>query len=452
MMQCLGLFRRSGSLRKSSLTHLDSLTDLPNRLLLTDRLSQAIARARRQQERFAVLCMEIDRSDHANNSLSDLVGDELQLSIGKRLTAGVRLTDTVSRPAGDEFVVLLTGVTHEKYIAASAQQMLASVGQPHRIGENQVRVTASIGICVYPDDGTDAEALLENAHAAMLSAKNQGSNCYGFFKSHRNERAFERRCVENDLRNSLDRHEFELHYAPKVDFYTGATVGAEALVRWRRPMRGVALPPEFMSVAKQTGYVIPIGMWALRKVCQQTRNWLEAKLEAIPVSIDISATELRSRDFVQDVRAILHETGLDPRYLEFEVAEIALVKDLQSTSTVLHSLKDMGVQIALDNYGTGTSSLTYLKRVPVDALKIDSSLVRGLCINSSDSDIVDAVISAGRSFHLRVVAEGVETHQQFLSLQKQRCNEGQGGYFGAALPANEFAKFLEPASYASPNM
>jgi diguanylate cyclase len=257
-----------------------------------------------------------------------------------------------------------------------------------------------------------------------------------------NERTIERRFLECGLRHALEREEFVLHYQPQMDLRTEAIVGAEALIRWRRPKRGIALPAEFMSVAEQSGYIIQIGLWALREACRQARSWRDAGLASIPVAISISAIELRSRSFVESVRAILLETGMEPQCLELEITELALMKDWQSIAAVLHALRNMGVQLALDHFGTGSSSLTHLKRFPVDALKIDESLVRGLrtCDNEA---IVDAVISAGKSFHLRVIAQGIETREQFVALQRLQCLEGQGPYFREPVAANEFTRLLE---------
>jgi EAL domain-containing protein (putative c-di-GMP-specific phosphodiesterase class I) len=328
----------------------------------------------------------------------------------------------------------VTYVAHEDQAALIAQKVLAAVDEPHLVG--------SIGIGIYPDDGTDAQMLLENANAAMSIAKSQGSNGYAFFKPHLNERAIERRFVESGLRHALGRQEFVLHYEPTIDLYTGAMVGAEALIRWNRPARGMAPLPEFLSAAERSGYGIPIGIWALRDVCRQTRLWQDEGFAPPPISLDMSGIELRFKDFVPTVREILQESGLEPRQLELEVSETALDNDSKSTVTVLRALKEMGVKITLDHFGTGRSSLTQLKNLPLDILKIDSSVVRGLCIDAGDSNIIDAVIGAARSFQLRVAAAGVETRQQFLALQNQGCTEGQGSYFRAPVPAAEFAKLL----------
>jgi EAL domain-containing protein (putative c-di-GMP-specific phosphodiesterase class I) len=305
-----------------------------------------------------------------------------------------------------------------------------------------MEITASAGIGIYPDDGTDAETLIKSADIAMLNAKNSGRNNYQFFKPNMNEHALERQSLESGLRHALDHGEFELHYQGKVDLVTEKLTGAEALIRWHPPGREVALPRDFIPIAEQSGYIVPIGRWVLREACLKRRLWLDAKLAPIPIAVNISAVELRSKNFVEHVRGILEETGLQASYLEFELTETALMQDPQSTIAVLRELKNMGIQLTLDDFGTGYSSLSYLRRFPIDALKIDRSFVQGLCTNADDAKIVSAVINLGRSFHLQVIAEGVETRAQFIALQGQNCAEGQGHYFQKPVAANEFAKLL----------
>ncbi len=410
----------------------DDLTGLPNRLLLTDRIAQAIAHAHRAREKLAVLCLRIGGVDGGDHSIC---------TIGKRLRCGLRRDDTVSRVGAQEFVILLPYVAHEDHAALVAEKILAIVDDPN--------VLASIGICIYPDDGAAAQTLIKNADLAMAGAQQQGASGYAFFKPHMNERMIERRFLESRLRHALEGQEFVMHYEPKIDLYSGAMIGAEAMIRWQRPARGLAPPTEYMSAEERGGYGIPVGIAALRNVCRQTRQWEDENLGPPPVSIDASANELRSKDFVRSVRDMVRDHALDPGQLEFEVSETALEQDLEATARVLRSLKDMGVKITLDHFGTGRSSLTSLKNIPLDSLKIDGSVVRGLCINSGDANIVDAVIGAARSFHLRVVAEGVETRQQFLALQNQGCTQGQGSYFRGPVPADEFAKLLASDSCAT---
>jgi diguanylate cyclase (GGDEF)-like protein/PAS domain S-box-containing protein len=437
---------RALSQRMSYLAHHDYLTDLPNRMLLDDRLAQAISAVRRRHQRLAVLFVDIDRFKHINDSLGHAIGDELLLSIARRLVGCVRSSDTVSRQGGDEFVILLPGIAHAEDAALSANKILSALGMAHPVKEHHLQISASLGIAVYPDDGADAETLVKNADIAMLNAKESGRNNYQFFKPDMNEHALERQSLESGLRHALEQGEFELYYQPKMGLETEAIIGAEALIRWRPPGRALVLPDKFIPIAEECGYIVPIGRWVLREACRQTRRWLDADLAPWPVAINISAVELRSKDFVHGVRAVLLETGLDPRYLEFELTETALMQDPTSTIAVLHSLKEMGVRLTLDDFGTGYSSLSYLKRFPIDALKIDKSFVQGLCTDAGDANIVSAVINMGKNFGLRVIAEGVETREQFLKLQAQRCTEGQGYYFHAPVAANEFAELLRADS------
>src|ERR1700678_364565 len=420
----------------------DFPTDLPNRLLLNDRLSQAISAARRQDRSLAVLFVDVDRFKHVNDSLGHLIGDKLLLSIAQRLVAGVRESDTISRQGGDEFVILLSSVAHAADAALSAQKILTVAQMPYRVDEHDLQITLSVGISIYPDDGADAETLVKNADIAMLSAKDNGRNNYQFFRPAMNERAQERQSIEGSLRHALERNEFVLHYQAKLDLVTETLSGAEALIRWHQPQSGYLLPKDFIPIAEQCGYIVPIGRWVLREACRQRRSWNESNLNRVPVAVNISAVELRSTNFVNHVRAILEETGLEPRYLEFELTETSFMQDPQSTIAVLRALKDIGIRLTLDDFGTGYSSLSYLKRFPIDALKIDKSFVKGLCTDSDDSKLVSAVINLGRSFHLRVIAEGIETREQFLALQAQNCAEGQGYYFEKPVAAGEFAKLL----------
>jgi diguanylate cyclase (GGDEF)-like protein/PAS domain S-box-containing protein len=433
---------RAMSQKMSHLAQYDYLTDLPNRLLLNDRLTQAISSAHRHQHHPAVLFVDIDRFKHVNDSLGHLIGDKLVVSIAQRLVGCVRSSDTVSRQGGDEFVILLSSVAHAQDAALSAQKILTVAAIPHRIEEHDLQITLSIGISIYPDDGTDAETLLRNADIAMLNAKDSGRNNYQFFRPAMNEHALERQSIEGSLRHALDRGEFVLHYQPKMDLSAETLTGAEALIRWRQPERGIMFPRDFIPIAEQCGYIVPIGRWVLREACRQRRFWLDAGLAPIPIAINISAVELRSTNFAAHVREILNETGLEPQYVEFELTETAFMQDPEPTVAVLRELKDMGIHLALDDFGTGYSSLSYLKRFPIDALKIDKSFVHGVCTDSDDSKLVSAVINLGRSFHLQVIAEGVETRDQFLALQARDCGEGQGYYFQKPIEAVEFAKLL----------
>jgi diguanylate cyclase (GGDEF)-like protein/PAS domain S-box-containing protein len=436
---------RELSLRISYLAQHDNLTDLPNRVLLSDRLTQAMAMAHRHQRKLAVLFLDGDRFKHINDSLGHDIGDRLLQSVAQRLLDCVRRSDTVSRQGGDEFVILLSEVTHPQDAAVSAEKILLAMNAPHRIGQHDVHLTMSIGIVTYPDDGTDAETLVRNADFAMYHAKNSGRNNYQFFKPEMNVRAVERQALENGLRDAIERKEFVLHYQPKMNLETGAIIGVEALIRWHHPERGLVPPVQFIPIAEDCGFIVPIGQWVLREACQQARAWQDSGLRPMRIAVNVSAVELRASGFVAGVNDILTETGLDPRYLELELTESFLMQDSRSTVAVLQSLKSMGVQLALDDFGTGYSSLSYLKRFPIDTLKIDQSFVRDLTTDADDASIVTAVISMGKSLHMGVVAEGVETREQLAFLQEQSCPEGQGYYFSRPVVAEEFTQLLGAA-------
>jgi diguanylate cyclase (GGDEF)-like protein/PAS domain S-box-containing protein len=433
---------RTLPLRMSYLAQHDSLTDLPNRILFSDRLTHAMAVAHRHGKKLAVLYLDVDRFKHINDSLGHAIGDRLLQSVAQRLLACVRSSDTVSRQGGDEFVILLSELTHAQDAAVSADKILQALSTPHHIDEHNLHLTVSIGIVTYPDDGTEAETLMQKADFAMYDAKDNGRNNYQFFKSDMNVRAIERQSLENDLRHAVERQEFVLNYQPKMNLQTGALIGVEALIRWRHPQRGLVPPAQFIPIAEECGFIVPIGRWVLREACRQARAWQDAGLPPLPIAINISAVELRAKDFVAGVRAILLETRLEPRYLELELTETFLMQDSKSTAAVLRALKAMGLQLALDDFGTGYSSLSYLRRFPIDTLKIDRSFVRDLTTDADDASIVSAVISMGKSLHMRVVAEGVETPEHLAFLQEQRCPEGQGYYFSPPVSAAEFAQLL----------
>ena len=433
---------RALSLRMSYLAQHDSLTDLPNRILLNDRLNQAMALAHRHQQQLAVLFLDVDRFKHINDSLGHDVGDRLLQSVAQRLLGCVRKSDTVSRQGGDEFVILLSEVTRAQDAAVSAEKILMALSTPHRIDRHDLHVTASIGIVIYPDDGTEAETLMKHADFAMYHAKDSGRSNYQFFTPDMNVRAIERQSLENGLRHALERQQFVLHYQPTMNLETGAIVGVEALIRWRHPNLGLVPPAQFVPVAEECGFIVAIGRWALREACRQARAWQDAGLPPIRIAINVSAAELREKDFVAGVSAILTETALEPRYLELELTETFLMQDSTSTAAVLQALKDTNVQLALDDFGTGYSSLSHLKRFPIDTLKIDRSFVRDLTTDADDASIVSAVISLGKSLHMRVVAEGVESRAQLAFLHEQGCPEGQGYYFSRPMVAKEFAKLL----------
>jgi len=431
---------RALSLRMSYLAQHDSLTDLPNRLLLNDRLHHAISLAHRRRQRMAVLFLDVDRFKHVNDSLGHAIGDRLLRSIARRLVSCVRRSDTVSRQGGDEFVIVLSEITQPQDAAVSAQKMLQALSGPHTIDQHELRVTGSIGIAVYPDDANDANVLLKHADCAMYHAKDQGRNSYQFFEPNLNVRALERQVLESGLRRAVDSDELLLHYQPKMNLQTGTIAGAEAFVRWRHPERGLISPSQFVPIAEVTGSIVPIGRWVLREACRQARAWQDSGLPPMRIAVNVSAAQLRDRDFVPSVHQILTETGLAPRDLELELRETVLTQDTQFALDVLRALKELNVQIALDDFGTGYSSLSHLKLFPIDILKIDQSFVGELTTDSDASSIVSAVIGMGKNLGMQVVAEGVESRDQLVCLQELACPQGQGYYFSEPLTAADFTR------------
>jgi diguanylate cyclase (GGDEF)-like protein/PAS domain S-box-containing protein len=434
---------RAMSQRMAYLARHDSLTDLPNRALLNDRLGQAMVLAKRRRQKMALLFLDLDRFKHINDTLGHAVGDRLLLSVAQRLVACVRASDTVSRQGGDEFVILLAEVARIDDVAATADKILQALAAPHRIDAHDLHAGVSIGIVVYPDDGADAETLMKHADFAMYQAKERGRNNYQFFKPEMSARAAERQAVESDLRQALERQELALHYQPIVSLEAGAVIGAEALLRWRHPQRGLVLAADFIPIAEECGLIVALGQWVLREACRQARAWQDAGLPVLRIAVNISTVELRAPGFVAGVQAVLAEAGLDPRCLELELTETLLMQDSASTAAVLQALKAVGVQLALDDFGTGYSSLSHLRRFPIDTLKIDQSFVRNLTTNADDAGIVGAVINMGRSLRMRVVAEGVETAGQMAFLRAERCIEAQGHYFQEALSGADFTRLLE---------
>jgi len=433
---------RATALRMAYLAQHDSLTDLPNRILFNDRLSEAMALAGRYQRQLAVLFLDVDRFKHVNDSLGHDIGDRLLQSIAQRLLGCVRASDTVSRQGGDEFVILLSELTQAQDAIVSADKILETLRTPHRIDEYDVQVTASIGIVTYPDDGMDCETLLKHADFAMYHAKDSGRDNRQFFKRDLNLRAVKRQSLEDSMRHALERHEFAVHYQPKVNLENGEIVGVEALIRWLHPELGLVSPAEFIPIAEESGLMVPIGRWVLGQACHQAQAWQEIGLAPIRIAVNISPVELRARDFLTGLGVILAETGLDPRLLELELTETFMVQDSAAMLAVLQDLKRLGIKLALDDFGTGYSSLNHLKRFPIDTLKIDQSFVRTVTTNADDASIVCAVISMGKSLHMRVVAEGVETREQLAFLQERECPFGQGYYFSQPLTGPACTRLL----------
>jgi diguanylate cyclase (GGDEF)-like protein/PAS domain S-box-containing protein len=438
--------------RMAHLAEHDYLTGLPNRLLLNDRLAQAVAYAERHHTQVAVLFLDLDNFKHINDSLGHSVGDKLLESVSKRLVAQVRHSETVSRLGGDEFVIMILEDSNAEHSTIAAEKVLRALAEPHVIAGNELHITTSIGISLYPADGQNVETLIKNADTAMYHAKKKGRNNFQFFNSEMNVWAVQRQVIEAELRKAIERNEFVLHYQPKIDLESGKVTGAEALVRWHHPQRGMIFPASFIPVAEDSGLIVTIGRIVLREACSQIKAWLNEGLETFVVSVNVSALEFRDKSFVQNVRQVLLESALEPRYLQLELTESVLMRNVDTSIPILHELKQIGVQLAVDDFGTGYSSLSYLSRLPIDVLKIDQSFVQRISADSGNGVIVSAVIGMGASLRQRVIAEGVETQEQLLFLNKHHCNEGQGFFFSAPVAAAEFGRYVREGVAASAHL
>ncbi|MEI7997533.1 MAG: EAL domain-containing protein, partial [Methylococcaceae bacterium] len=407
----------------------DVLTGLPNRMLLQDRLSQTIEMARRQSSRFAVLFMDLDRFKDINDTFGHAVGDQLLQSVAERLLSCVRQSDTVSRLGGDEFVLVLRAIERPEDARLTAQKILTAFEQPHPIDGRDFNISVSIGISIFPDDAQDVETLIKSADNAMFYAKENGHNNYKLFEQDMSLRAVEAQSIKVSLRDALERQEFVLHYQPKINLQSGKIVGVEALVRWQHPEQGLLSPGQFMPIADECGLIQQIDRWVLREACSQTRSWQQAGLPPITVAVNTSSQAFRTQDFLENIQTTLVDTGLEPRYLELELTEGVLMHNIKSTYSMLNALADWGVNIAVDNYGTGFSNLHYLNEFPINTLKIDQSLVNQITNDPNHAAIVSSMITMAKNLKIRVIAEGVETPEAFAALQDEHCDEGQGYYF-----------------------
>jgi diguanylate cyclase (GGDEF)-like protein/PAS domain S-box-containing protein len=434
--------RKLAEERLMHLAHYDVLTSLPNRVLFYDRLKQALAQAKRSQWSVGVMFIDVDRFKNVNDTLGHPVGDKLLQQVSERLSGTVRSGDTVGRLGGDEFAVVLTNLAGAQDANLVAQKILASFKQPFRLEGAEVYVTASIGITIYPTDSTEQDALTRNADTAMYRAKEIGRDCYQFYMPEMNARALETLSMEGSLRRALERNEFLLHYQPKASVVRGEIVGVEALLRWRHPERGLVSPGEFMSVLEDTGLIVPVGDWVLRAVCAQIKEWEGAGMKAMPVAVNLSARQFSAREFGATISRILDEHQVDPALIELEITESSLMVNTEEAVRTLEFLKSVGVGLSIDDFGTGYSSLGYLKRFPLDSLKIDRSFVRDITTDGDDATITRAVISMAHSLGLKVIAEGVETGEQLAFLAEYGCDEIQGYFFSRPLEVQECGRWL----------
>ena len=421
----------------------DELTSLPNRLMLSQRLDQALSRHRRGGSQLAILFLDLDRFKVINDSLGHETGDVLLRQVADRLRAHSREGDTIARMGGDEFVVLIENSGNLSDISARAQRLVEQLSAPYLLGSNDCHVTVSIGVSVFPADGSDAPALLKAADVAMYRAKDTGRDSYQFYSAAMNVHTVERLELESDLRHALERHEFLLHYQPKVEVATGLITGVEALLRWDHPRRGLISPMDFIPLAEETGLIASIGEWVLATACARTKEWQDHGFAKLDVAVNLSARQFADPMLLPKLTSIIRRSGLDPSSLELEITESLVMSHGGSAVAVLQQLKSLGVRIAIDDFGTGYSSLAYLKRFPIDTLKVDRSFIRDIPADSGDKQITRAIIAMAHSLRLRVVAEGVETADQLKFLRKERCDTVQGYYLHRPLPEAEVAAVLK---------
>jgi diguanylate cyclase (GGDEF)-like protein/PAS domain S-box-containing protein len=434
--------RKQDEERIQFLANHDALTSLPNRAMFNDVLNLAIQNARRYDRSFAVLFIDLDRFKNINDTLGHEAGDKLLQEMGSRLTQTVRSSDVVARLGGDEFVVLVQEVSEAKQVEAVARKILSALVQPMVTQGQECRVTASIGICMYPTEAQDEQALMKNADIAMYRAKEDGKNNYKFYSEEMNTHSFERLALETSLRRGLERSEFLLHYQAKLDLRTERITGVEALVRWQHPEMGLVPPAQFIPLAEETGLIVPIGKWVLNTACAQNVAWQREGLPPLHMAVNLSARQFADEDLVKDIAAALESTGLKPELLELELTESMVIQNTERAGRVLAEIKKMGVRLAIDDFGVGYSSLTHLKRFPIDTLKVDRSFIRDLPQDPEDRAITEAIIAMGKSLKLTVVAEGVETLDQQTFLHDHACDEMQGFFFSKPIAGGEFAELL----------
>jgi len=441
---------------KKEIHHLafyDALTNLPNRRLFSDRLQQVLEAARRTDSLAGVLFIDIDNFKRINDSFGHSIGDKLLRTVASQIVTCLRRSDSVCRDAddevvsvarlgGDEFTVLLSHLEKAEDAARVAKRILDAVSVPFILGSEDVVVTPSIGISVFPYDGDDVEALVKNADTAMFHAKEQGKNNYQFYTNSMSTTAFERLTLETALRKALAKEQFRVHYQPKINLGTGEVAGLEALIRWEHPEMGLVSPADFIPLAEDTGLIVPIGEWVLRTACAWMNSRQQAGHPPLRVAVNLSACQFRQTALNEMVKRALQDAGVDANWLELELTESVIMDDIQTSSIVLRSLKDMGVHVSMDDFGTGYSSLSMLKRLPIDTLKIDQSFVRDITTDADDAAIIEAIISLAHSLRLRVIAEGVETREQLEFLCSRDCDEVQGYWYARPMVAEDFECWL----------
>jgi diguanylate cyclase (GGDEF)-like protein len=438
------LQRIESEARLAYLAQFDPLTGLPNRALFADRFSQMIVQARRRDSPLAVLFIDLDQFKDVNDTLGHAGGDGLLKQVAARLQSAVRTADTVARISGDEFAIVLTDLVRLEDAALVAQKIIDDLSTPVDVDGREVFVTASVGIATFPADGAEAETLIGAADAAMYRAKQLGRNAYQFFTAEINQRSRARVQLGSELRRALEREEFGLFYQPRYKLASRQPSGAEALLRWKHPERGMVPPSEFIPVLEETGLIVPVGDWAIRRACEDLKNWQSAASRIGPVSVNLSARQFRQPDLHERIKGLVSSSGVDPRLIEFEITESQLMQDPQHAIQVMRALCDAGMSIAIDDFGTGYSSLAYLTRFPVSALKVDRSFVRDMSRDKNDAMIVRTIIEMAHSLGFTVIAEGVETEEQATRLRLLGCEQAQGHLFGRPMPAHELIRLSDP--------
>lgn len=422
-------------------TH-DSLTDLPNRVLLIDRIQQTIASAIRRKEHFAIFFLDLDRFKLINDSLSHKVGDELLFAVAKRLSTVLRKEDTLARLGGDEFVMIIPELAKNENVVNVAQKVLTSFDQPFHVAGREISISTSIGISLYPNDGKKVSTLLKNADLAMYNAKEHGGNQFKFYIPKLNQELSKRLQQESELRKALANHEFFLLYQPQFDIKKNNLIGVEALLRWRHPQKGIILPLDFIPVAEESGLIIPIGEWVIHEVCNQLKTWQKNNLPLVRVSINVTTQQLKQVNFATTLEKILKQHGVNPKYLEIEITENVIITHVE-IQQMIQEIKKIGVKIVLDDFGTGNSSLNYLKKLHFDRLKIDQSFVQNIAKSRSDEVIIEAIIAMARSFNFKVLAEGVENQKQINFLKEKNCDGIQGFLFSGPVPPDKITRILD---------
>jgi len=431
-------------------TH-DALTDLPNRVMFREHVAHAMLHATRSEKLMAVLFLDLDGFKNINDTLGHEAGDELLRAVTGRLVGVLRQDDLIGRQGGDEFTILLQGFRIVQDIVYIVEKLLGAIAEPFVLGSNEMHVTASIGVTVFPFDDNEVESLLRNADTAMYQAKEAGKNCFRFYTAEMNAAMCERMEIENGLRHALEQGQFSLHYQPQTSIESGRVVGVEALLRWHHPELGMIPPAKFIPVAEESGMIVPIGEWVLRTACRQAKAWEAAGLPRLKVAVNLSARQFRQSNLLEMIGQVLQETGLDPQsgMLELELTESMVMRNVEESVVTLNSMHQMGLQLSIDDFGTGYSSLSYLKRFPINTLKIDQSFVRDITSDPEDAAIAVAIVDLAHSLKLNVVAEGVETREQLDFLSAISCNEAQGYYFSRPLAPDALEKFLREAMAGS---